>query len=116
MTTIDTLRNPGAQLDSSTARLAELVDRLEGGDKVIAQDALQEMRQIQGEVEAAQARFCEMGVFFHNWAASFDSILTTPVNVENHEQLKIRYPALRNSARNLVSSCQQKINEFITVR
>lgn len=116
MTTIDALRNPEAQLNSSAAGLAELVERLEGSDKVVVQDALQEIRHMQGQLDAAQENFHEMDVFFRNWAESFDSILTAPVNIENHEQLKIRFTALRNSARNLVGSCQRKIGEFIISR
>ncbi len=114
MTTLDVIRNQ--QNSSSTDDLVKLIERLDGADKVIVQEALQEMREMQGQLDAAQGRFQEMEVFFLNWAKSFDSILTAPVNIENHEQLKIRYPALRNSARNLVGSCQKKISEFITSR
>ncbi len=114
MTTLDVIRN--SQKSSSIDELVELIERVDGADKVILQEALQEMREMQGQLEAAQGRFQEMEVFFRNWAESFDSILTAPVNIENHEQLKIRYPALRNSARNLVGSCQKKISEFITSR
>ncbi len=114
MTTLDVIRNQ--QNSSSTDDLVNLIERLDGADKVIVQEALQEMREMQGQLDAAQGRFQEMEVFFLNWAKSFDSILTAPVNIENHEQLKIRYPALRNSARNLVGSCQKKISEFITSR
>ncbi|MBB5179335.1 hypothetical protein HNQ44_000759 [Planomicrobium koreense] len=108
---IKTTQRPAA---SKTEELAQLLERLEGDDKVIAQNALQEIRHMEEQLHAAQGRFREMELFFRNWAESFDSILSAPVNIDNHEQLKIRYPALRNSARNLVGSCQKKISEFIT--
>lgn len=114
MTTIDVMKNP--QKSASADELVKLIERLDGADKVVVQEALQEMREMQGQLDAAEGRFQEMEVFFLNWAKSFDSMLTAPVNIENHEQLKIRYPALRNSARNLVESCQKKISDFITLR
>ena len=116
MVTKEAIKTPQRDAGSKTDELTQLVDRLEGADKMIAQNALQEIRHMQDQLITAQGRFHEMELFFHNWAESFDSILTAPVNIDNHEQLKIRYPALRNSARNLVGSCQKKISEFITSR
>lgn len=116
MVTKEAIKTPPRPAALKTDELVQLMERLEGDDKVIAQNALQEMRSMQDQLNTAQNRFKEMELFFRNWAESFDSILTAPVNIENHEQLKIRYPALRNSARNLVGSCQKKISEFITLR
>ncbi len=114
MTTLDVMKNP--QKSSSADELVKLIERLDGADKVVVQEALQEMREMQGQLDAAEGRFQEMEVFFRNWAESFDSMLTAPVNIDNHEQLKIRFTALRNSARNLVGSCQKKVSDFITLR
>lgn len=116
MVTKEAIRNPQPGAATRMEELVQLIERLEGEDKAIAQNALQDMRMMQQELNAAQGRFKEMELFFRNWADSFDSLLTAPVNIDNHEQLKIRYPALRNSARNLVGSCQKKISEFITPR
>lgn len=116
MVTKDAIKTPQRSAALKTDELVQLMERLEGDDKVIAQNALQEIRSMQDQLNTAHNRFNEMELFFRNWAESFDSILTAPVNIENHEQLKIRYPALRNSARNLVGSCQKKISEFITSR
>ena len=116
MATKEAIKNPQPGETSRTEELVQLIERLEGEDKAVAQNALQNIRMMQQELNAAQGRFKEMELFFRNWAEIFDSILTEPVNIDNHEQLKIRYPALRNSARNLVGSCQKKISEFITPR
>ncbi|HSP22932.1 MAG TPA: hypothetical protein VLQ20_11490 [Planococcus sp. (in: firmicutes)] len=114
MATIEATKTQQTETAPNTEELMGLVKRLDGADKMIAQNALQEIRHMQDQLKAEQGRFEEMELFFHNWAKSFDSILAEPVNVDNHEQLRIRYPALRNSARNLVGSCQKKISEFIT--
>lgn len=54
----------------------------------------------------------EMISFFSTWTKAFDSIIQTPVNLENEEHIRIHYGSMRNSARNLVTSCRKKIEEF----
>lgn len=106
----EAIRTPITDLE--THELVTLIETLSGDDKRIAENALLQIRQMQDQLQAEKGRTQEVTAFFHSWTEGFDDILKTPVNMDNHEQLQIRYPALRNSAKNLIDSCRKKISEY----
>lgn len=107
---------PRHEMTVETAEFIELTEKLHGDDKRIAENAILQIRLLEEELQLEKRRVQEVTAFFHSWTEGFDDILMTPVNLENHEQLQIRYPALRNSAKNLIESCRKKISEFSAVR
>lgn len=109
----EAIRTPITNLE--THELVQLIETLNGDDKRIAENALLQIRQLQDELQMEKRRLQEATAFFHSWTEGFDDILKTPVNIDNHEHLQIRYPALRNSAKNLIDSCRKKISEFSTL-
>lgn len=106
----EAIRTPETNLENH--ELVKLIETLRGDDKRIAENALLQIRQMQGELQDEKGRMHEVASFFQSWTEAFEDILKTPVNMDNHEQLQIRYPALRNSAKNLVDSCRKKISEI----
>lgn len=106
----EAIRTPETNLESH--ELVKLIETLNGDDRRIAENALLQIRRMQDELQAEKGRFHEVTSFFQSWTEGFEDILKTPVNMDNHEQLQIRYPALRNSAKNLIDSCRKKISEF----
>lgn len=101
-----------SEMNIETTELVELIETLDGDNKRIAEKALLQIRQMQDELQTEKRRLRDVTSFFHSWTEGFDDILKTPVNMSNHEQLQIRYPALRNSAKNLIDSCRRKISEL----
>lgn len=103
------------KLDGQSFSEAELLGWLEssnGKEKLIAQNALMEIQQLQQQLAIEQNRLQDVTRFLGNWTDGFDSIIKTPVNMQDDELVRIRFGALRDSAKNLVDSCRQKMNEL----
>jgi hypothetical protein len=81
-------------------------------EKLLIQKERLEIKTMQRELKAKSDSLDELAGFFSNWAKAFESIIQTPVNLDNEEHVRIHYSSMRNSARNLVDSCRKKIEEF----
>ena len=96
----------------SEAELVGWMESSNGKEKLIAQNALMEIQQLQQQLATEQNRLQEVTRFLGNWTDGFDSIIKTPVNMQDDELVRIRFGALRDSAKNLVDSCRQKMKEL----
>lgn len=103
------------ELERQSFSEAELLQWLESSsskEKLIAQNALMEIQHLQQQLADEQNRLQEVIRFLGNWTDGFDSIIKTPVNLQDDELVRIRFGALRDSAKNLVDSCRQKMFEL----
>ena len=101
-------------------KLAVLIDHLQGADQRIAHEAFMEIMQLrkreqelQNELTERKGQLKEVTTFLSNWTSGFESMIQNPVNLQNADQLQIRYQALRESAKNLVVSCRLKMEKIV---
>ncbi|KOF09879.1 hypothetical protein AC739_12355 [Planococcus glaciei] len=92
--------------------LEKLLSRLTGDEAAMLKKVLEAINKAQKEMKNKNQQIDELASFFGNWAKAFESIIQTPVNLNSDEHVRIHYSSTRNSIRNLVNSCQEKIEEY----